>query len=48
MVAAAQKAGVFEDAERSLALFLSGLFPTVRLSITFGETPYAGPPSLEQ
>jgi hypothetical protein len=46
MVVAAQKAGIFEDAERSLALFLGGLFPTVRFSITFGEIPYTGPSSL--
>lgn len=46
MIAAAQKAGVFEDAQRSLALFLSGLFPGVRFSLTFGNTAYAGPMSL--
>jgi hypothetical protein len=48
MVSAARKAGVFEDAERSLALFLSGLFPSVRFRITFGDTPYTGPSSLEE
>ena len=46
MVAAARKAGVFEDAERSLALFLSGLFPNVRFSIIFGDKPYTGPSSI--
>jgi hypothetical protein len=40
---ASRKAGVLDDAERSLALFLSGLFPSVRFSLTFGDTPYSGP-----
>jgi hypothetical protein len=46
MIAATQTAGVFEDAEYSLALFLSGLFPSVHFSLTFGDTPYKGPMSL--
>ena len=46
MIAAAQAAGVFEDAEQSLALFLSSLFPAVHFSITFGDAPYKGPASL--
>lgn len=48
LVTAAQKAGVFEDAERSLALLLSKLFPTVRFTLTFGDKPYAGPSSLTE
>lgn len=48
MAAAAVKAGAFENAERSLALFLSGLFPTVNFSLTFGDKIYKGPSSIEE
>ncbi len=43
IASAARKAGMFEDAERSLALFLSTVFPDVRFSLTFGDRPYKGP-----